>query len=329
MTGLLIISSVAIAATLLYASFVDIKQRRVPFKTWYPSLVVALCIIIYFYFTTYGDPAGFNPLLFAIFPFALAALLLIFDWIFTVYIRKTPASGIDASVIAESYISWLLLSVPGSVIVLTIITGYSNIFSVIALLSLIFCIFLEIISVLHLWGGADSSAMMVISSTVPVFPLIPLWGYPEVAFFFPMSVLLNAVILNLAVPAGLFVYNILKGNKAPLKYMFVGYPVPGEDIMNHFGFVIEEFEESETGINRKFIKFGSSIGRMVSGKRRMYTQDFRKNPDDYETELDLYKKAGSVWISFGVPFMIPILAGFLFSLFIGDIFSMLLQIAGL
>ena len=140
--------------------------------------------------------------------------------------------------------------------------------------------------------------------------------------------MLNAVLLNLFVPVSLLVYNIVKRNRAPLKYMFVGYPVPGEEITEHFGYIIEEFEENGDQVERKFLKFSSSISRMVSGKRRMYTQDFRNNPSEYKKELELYKKAGHVWISFGVPFIIPILAGFLFTFFIGDIFSLLLQIAG-
>ena len=328
MTELLIISSLAIVITLFYASYLDIKQRRVPFVTWYPVILVAGIIVIIFYYLAYGQYAGIDPLLFCIIPFIISLILLLLDWVYTIFIKKVDRSEIDKKILAETYISWLLPSIPASVLVLSYSTGYINVFSIVALISFIFCIFLELISILHLWGGADSTAMIIISSTVPVFPIIPLWGYPEITFFFPMSVLLNAVLLNLIVPLGLFVYNIAKKNKAPLKYLFVGYPVPGKEITDHFGFIIEEFEEKEGRIERKFLKFSSSIGRMVSGKRRMYTQDLKNNPDEYREELELYKKAGSVWISFGVPFIIPILAGFLFTFFIGDIFSLLLQLAG-
>ena len=258
----------------------------------------------------------------------MSAFLLCADWIYTIYIKKADKSEIDFTIIIETYLSWILLAIPASVVIFSYFTGYFNIISILALLSLIFCIFLELISVMHLWGGADSAAMKIISSTVPFFPIIPLWGYPEMTFFFPMSVMLNAVILNLFVPVGLFIYNIVKKNRAPLKYMFIGYPVQGEKIMDHFGFIIEDFEVEGDRINRKFIKFSSSIRRMVSGKRRMYTQDFKNNPGEYQKELEIYQKAGFVWISFGVPFIIPILAGFLFSFFIGDIFSLLLKITG-
>jgi archaeal preflagellin peptidase FlaK len=328
MTELLIISSLAIVITLFYASYLDIKQRRVPFVTWYPVILVAGAIVIIFYYLAYGQYAGIDPFLFCIIPFILSLVLLLLDWAYTIFIKKVDRTEIDRKILAETYISWLLPSIPVSVLVLSYFTGYINVFTIVALLSFIFCIFLELIAILHLWGGADSTAMIIISSTIPVFPVIPLLGYPVITFFFPMSVLLNAVLLNLFVPLGLFVYNILKKNKAPLKYLFVGYPVPGKEITDHFGFIIEEFEEKEGGLERKFLKFSSSISRMVSGKRRMYTQDLRNNPDEYREELELYKKAGNVWISFGVPFIIPILAGFLFTFFIGDIFSLLLQFAG-
>ncbi|ADN36569.1 Peptidase A24B, FlaK domain protein [Methanolacinia petrolearia DSM 11571] len=328
MTELLIISSLAIAITLFYASYLDIKQRRVPFVTWIPAIAVAGALVIIFYYLNYGQYAGIDILQFSILPFIIAFMLLFLDWAYTVYIKKVDSSELDKKILAETYISWFLLSIPSSVLVFSYFTGYINFFSIFALISFIFCIFLELISVMHLWGGADSTAMIIISSTIPFFPVVPLWGYPEVTFFFPMSVMLNAVLLNLSVPVGLFIYNVLKKNRAPLKYMFIGYPVPGKDITDHFGYIIEEFEENGDRIERKFLKFSSSIGRMVSGKRRMYTQDFRNNPSEYKKELELYKKAGSVWISFGVPFIIPILAGFLFTFFIGDIFSLLLQIAG-
>lgn len=327
MQEILVLSSIAILATLLYASFLDIKTRRVPFRTWYPASVVAVPVMIIFYYFTYGMEAGIGPFVFVFLPFFISGVLLLLDWAWTIYIRKADRSEIDTSVIAGTYISWIYPAVPASVVITACIIGYWNYFSVIALISLVFCVFLEIISCLHLWGGADTSAMIVISSAVPVSPILPLWGY-TVAAFFPISVLLNAVILNLAVPAGLLVYNILKGNKAPLRYMFIGYPVPGDEIAEHFGFVMEDIREEGDLVEREFMKFRSLIGRTVSGKKRMYTQDFKRNPEEYAAELELYRKAGRIWIGFGVPFIVPIMAGFIIAFFFGDIFFFLARLAG-
>ena len=38
----MVISAVAVLATLIYASYLDIKDRRVPFATWIPMLVVGI-----------------------------------------------------------------------------------------------------------------------------------------------------------------------------------------------------------------------------------------------------------------------------------------------
>lgn len=57
-----------------------------------------------------------------------------------------------------------------------------------------------------------------------------------------------------------------------------------------------------------------------------YTKSLKENPNQYRKELELYKKAGTVWISYGVPFLIPITAGFLTALVLGDFFMALLSL---
>jgi preflagellin peptidase FlaK len=44
----LALSSAAITVTLLYASVLDIRERRVPFRTWYPMLAVTIPLVIWF-----------------------------------------------------------------------------------------------------------------------------------------------------------------------------------------------------------------------------------------------------------------------------------------
>ncbi|HOS67959.1 MAG TPA: A24 family peptidase C-terminal domain-containing protein, partial [Methanoculleus sp.] len=99
----------------------------------------------------------------------------------------------------------------------------------------------------------------------------------------------------------------------------LGFPVDGKTIQNEFGFVMEDIEEEDGRLVRRFVGFAGSLGRMVRGEQRIYTKDLRLHPEDYERELALYRKAGRVWISYGIPFIIPIAAGFLTALFIGDI----------
>lgn len=247
----LFISSAAIIITLLYASLLDLRERRVPFKTWYPMLLIGIPMSCWVY-----------------------AVLLLED--------------------------------------LRIAFGY-------LFLTAMLCVMFYISSAyLHLFGGADAWAFIFITALVPLYPLEPIFGYPVIAFF-PLSVLINAVILNLAAPLGIFLFNLSKGNKAPLFNMFVGFPVDGKKITDSFGFIMEEFADTENGVQRNFISFKASVKRMISGKRRMYTQDLKRNPDEYKKELDIYTRSGKVWISYGVPFIIPITFGYITALFAGDL----------
>jgi preflagellin peptidase FlaK len=253
----LLIASLATGLTLIYASYLDIRERRVPFRTWYPMLAVSV-------------------------PLAL--------WTYASLIRADPRTALG----------YLLL---------------------VALFCALFYIFA---AYLHLFGGADAWALIFITATIPLFPLVPALGIPLTGFF-PLSVLVNAVILNLLAPVALFFLNIIRNNHAPLQYMFIGFPVDGTRIGEAFGFVMEEFDEHDGVLSRRFIGFREALQRMVSGERRMYTQDMKRFPEEYQYERALYSKAGKVWISYGVPFIVPITAGFFTALFMGDILVALMQ----
>jgi preflagellin peptidase FlaK len=253
----MVISSVAVTATLFYASYLDIRDRRVPDKTWYPMLAIGVPAALYLYLT----------------------------------IALTGRWGLVA--------------------------GY---FALCAIFSLIFYLF----AAKNLFGGADAKALICIAACVPFFPFAPLSGYPPLGFL-PLSVLTNAVILNLAAPAGIFAMNLKKGNRAPLPYMFFGFPVDGAGIRNTFGFVMEDFEEKDGIIIRRFTGIRESLRRMFSGKGRIYTRDLRLYPEKFKKELGLYKKAGVVWISYAVPFIVPITAGMISAIMLGDILFLIMK----
>lgn len=254
----LVISSVAIGLTLLYASVMDVRERRVPFKTWYPMLVIALPMVLVTYVSMFSDSVRFAAGL-----LVLSAMLCFFYYIASAY--------------------------------------------------------------LHLFGGADAWAMIFITACVPVFPIEPCCGYPVIPYL-PLSVIMNAVLLNLVTPLGIFAMNCIRGNRGPLRYMFVGFPVAGDTIQDEFGFVMEEFTENDDGtIARRYLSFTEAIRRMIRGERRLYTRDFRRHPEEYADELRMYKKAGCVWISYGVPFIVPICAGFISAIIFGDIMTIVLQ----
>ena len=167
--------------------------------------------------------------------------------------------------------------------------------------------------------------MIFISLCIPTFPVTPLLGIPPLAFF-PFSVLVNAVLLNLFIPVGIYLYNLKKGNKAPFPYMFLAFPVEGDRIHESYGYVMEKIDEEDGKIRRRFIGIWEGIRSMTSGKGRIYTLDLRRNPDEYVKERELFGKAGRVWISYGIPFIVPITAGVITALIFGDMFFGLLQV---
>ncbi len=197
-------------------------------------------------------------------------------------------------------------------------------------LILFFVITFYLFTRFHLMGMADTKALILITVLVPCFPFVPLTGYPLFGFppyvFLPFSVLFNAVVLNLLLPVAFFFINLVKGNRAPLPYLFLGYPVKGETIADEFGIVMENFEETDGNLTRSFIPVRAAIRDMLTGGKRVYTKSLKENPNQYRKEIELYKKAGTVWISYGVPFLIPITAGFLTAMICGDFFMALLTL---
>jgi preflagellin peptidase FlaK len=219
--------------------------------------------------------------------------------------------------VAIQAIGWaaLLLAGKGGTgdLVLLLVAVYSELFLAFALM--------------NLFGFADAIALICIALFVPRFPFEPLLGYPPIEFL-PFSALTNAVILNLVTPVVIFIWNAMKGNRAPFPYTFFGFPVKGDTIEHTYGFVMEEFSEEEGGPERRFIPVSTALSQMVTAKR-VYTKDLKRYPEKYRKELALYRKAGMVWISYGVPFILPILAGFATALFGGDIlFSVMGALAG-
>jgi preflagellin peptidase FlaK len=68
-----------------------------------------------------------------------------------------------------------------------------------------------------------------------------------------------------------------------------------------------------------------SVRRMVSGEGRIYTKDLRLHPEQFRKELELYKKAGRVWISYAVPFIIPITGGLASAIVLGDFLFLIMK----
>src|SRR5208337_4656992 len=378
----MVISAVAVLVTLVYASYLDIRDRCVPFRTWYPMLVVGISATIVLFYQQTGNISlivGYLPLIASFFyadyldnrdpetPFRfpyLAAVLALpaISWFIIPVLstgklsetqlipwyvlfagllgyvsyreyKKQPVKKLTAkqarkdakkeSNIEEVLSRWYFVLV---IVILAIASFYMigggswGVSGIYIALAAVFCGVFYIFGQMHLFGGADAWALIFIAFCIPTFPITPLLSTPPLGgYFLSFSVLINALILNLVAPVGIFIINIIKENRAPLQYMFFGFPVKGENIQQAWGFVMEDFVEEKNGnIERKFIGFWDSLRRMRSDEGRVYTKDLREHPEEFEKELGLYKKAGTVWISYAVPFILPITAGLITAVLLGD-----------
>jgi preflagellin peptidase FlaK len=366
----MVISAVAVLATLVYASFLDIKDRRVPFKTWYPMLIIGipasvwllsiktgnfsliagyLSLVTSFFYTNYldghepGESFRFEYLAITLALPALAWLVLpapftldlvpwyamfagIFVYIsYTIWKQKPegknkPKRRVQESNLEEALNRWyfiLIVMIFAITSLLLLFSGRWGAPALFVLLPAVFCGVFYLFGRMHLFGGADAWALIFIAFCIPTFPFTPLLGDTPLGFL-AFSVLINALLLNLAAPLGIFAINIMRRNRAPLMYMFFGFPVKGENIQQEWGFVMEDFEEKKGTIHRKFIGFWDAIKRMYAGEGRIYTKDLREHPEEFSAELAMYRKAGTVWISYAVPFILPITAGLITAIIFGD-----------
>ena len=387
----MVISAIAVLITLIYASYLDIRDRRVPFINWLPMLAVGICctgfilwqnttsasfvigylaLVVTFLYDDYLGNRGRTDLSFLIgyyqkrnliFYLAIVLLLPILSWFilapafniqlvpwYALYaglfcyvswlvstgkldestkLTKTSRESINAERIARwYYVVIIMVFAITSIIMLPQSTGWGSPAILILTLS-IFCAFFYLLTQMNLFGGADASALILISFAVPFFPINPLLGIPPLGFL-AFSTLINALLLNLVAPIGIFFINIIKGNRAPLKYLFLGFPVSGDKIQDAWGFIMEDIEETDGKLSRKFFGFWDMVRRMYNDNR-IYTKNLREHPEKYEKEMAIYRKAGTVWISYAVPFIIPITAGFVTAIIFGDfLFTAMSMIAG-
>jgi len=388
----MLISAVAVIATLIYASYLDIRDRRVPFIHWLPMLIIGgictgyllwqktanislifgyLSLVTSFLYVDYLDNRGRTDSLGLTFYYRKSSL---FFYLAIVLILPALSWFVFASQVNIQLVPWYAMlvgifsyisygeykgmfneTIPQKnrkkeqninefvnrwyfvlIVMIFAITALLMLLSpegwgsqsVVILLLAVFSGVFYIFARMHLFGGADAWALIFISFSLPVFPFTPLLGMPPLGFL-SFSVLINALLLNLGAPIAIFIINVTRKNRAPLMYMFFGFPVNGERIQHEWGFVMEDFEEKKGTVSRKFVGFWDSIKRMYSGEGRIYTKDLREHPEEFQKELELYRRAGTVWISYAVPFIIPITAGLITAIVFGDLlFAFMKIVAG-
>lgn len=168
-------------------------------------------------------------------------------------------------------------------------------------------------------GGADAKALIVIGTLFPTYPVLefygfdfPLLGVPQ-AGVFTFTVLENAFLLTAIVPLGLLCYNLLHFTPDMLKkplFMFFAYRIEIKSLRKllekgkHIR-LAERFELNNGKLNSLFAGRGIIINHNILSR------------------LEAHKEKGLldsvVWVTPGLPFMVPLTVSFVLAIILGDL----------
>lgn len=160
------------------------------------------------------------------------------------------------------------------------------------------------------FGGADAKALIVLAVLIPSYPAIySLPINPSPIDIFPFSVFGNAVLLAIVVPFGLFAYNITHLSWGEIRenplFLFVGYK-----------YRISGLKDRHVKLMQEHLR----VGREVLVRFRRGGIEVDDNVIAGLNELEaLGLISNKVWVTPGLPFMIPITAGFYVAVVYGDL----------
>jgi len=215
------------------------------------------------------------------------------------------ASYTDIKTRRAANILWIIMAIAG--VILLIIQAFTNPFT-----NYLYLLFIPVMIALIygffqlrlIFGGADAKALMALAILVPLQPAIdqfPLLGRS----IFPGSwtIFSNSVIIFLVIPITLLIYNAAKRN-IQFPYCLLGYKMSIEKAKQTFVWPMEVIEDGE----RHFAYLPKEF--------------------DVDDELAQFEKLGytDIWVTPKIPFMIPLLIGFIITFLAGDILLTLMNI---
>ena len=176
-------------------------------------------------------------------------------------------------------------------------------------ISVIFAGLCALFSILGMFGKADAKALILLSLTVPATPFAA-YVFPSLA----VSALVNAGVLTLFVPAIFLSYNIFRKNRAPFHLMCSGRPISGSCAKDKFGFIAEDISEENGEVQKRFVSVCDMIFSLRKNPERN-TRNLREEPKKYAEMISLLEKCDTVWVTFGIPLLVPLTAGLILALF--------------
>jgi len=214
------------------------------------------------------------------------------------------ASYTDIKTRRASNLLWLIMGLIGAfLLVIQYVTiGFENVLYL-AFIPIMILFIYVLFNLKLIFGGADAKALMAVAILTPIKPEIlnyPLWD--DSIMPFSWVIFSNAVILFILIPLSLLIYNIIKKN-IEFPYCILGYKMSVKKAKQSFVWPLEKIK---------------------NGKRV-----FSYMPKDFNSDKELKefedKGIREIWITPKIPFMIPLLSGFLVSFLFGDILSHMMQ----
>ena len=203
---------------------------------------------------------------------------------------------------ASNYL-WVIMGATGLILILVqqLTIGFGNNINYLIFVPIMIALIYVLFQLGLIFGGADAKALMAIAILVPIQPIIydfPIWN---TLLPFSFVILFNSLLLFLAIPISLFIFNIFKRDMK-IPHSFLGYRMAIKEAKGKYVWPLE---------------------RIVDGKLKFATIPKSYDAEDEYIELEKFG-IKEIWVTPKVPFMIPLLAGYVFSFIIGDILSFIM-----
>jgi preflagellin peptidase FlaK len=278
-------------ATLICASYLDIRTRRVPDRFW---ILLSMLGVVLILLRIVIDEERRE---YALILLPIAAILS------DVYFDSEGGSILARGAPVLKYA--LALS---SVVALGVLWGEELYFQHLLAVPIMMMVFILMYILDIIKGGADAKALIALAILFPVVPAFG--GFPMVApgdatasvvFPFSFAVLIDAAILVVFLPLGFLVRNIA-AREIRFPQMFLGYKIDSNADAPGFVWLMERIED----------------GRHVTHSRP-------KGDENLEEELRKLRERGvsRVWVTPKIPFIVPIMAGLILATIAGNLMFLL------
>ena len=295
MTNLDILRFLIGIVMLSYGSWTDLKTRRVPNWVWIYGGSFGSLLLIYEVNSIWEDYGAY------LWALVFATIILFFNSFVDEYVLdKNQALLWKFSQYFAIFSSlYFLFSFDSSDV-------STNNYQLIDFIAIPFLMIL-----MYIWfyfgptiGGADVKAIMAISLITPFyfsFTDDSLIAFESRGFPYPLVVFMNSLLLYLLIPVGLAIFNIAKGNiEKPFFQIFFGIKMDINEARESFVWPMQQ----------------------VVGNRTVMVAFVKHKLDSDKEWLKLEEKGiASPWVTFKIPYIVPLTFSFVITALYGDIFS--------